>query len=138
MTKTISGIFAPVTTPFVNEEVSLEHLKQNFRKYSETPLNGFLVLGSTKLWHSVCGHKSIVMQQEDSENVSSTDNNNNSSVKDFPWLRTGITSNQPFQTFEKIIPTCPLCNGGLFCLRLPSHLAQNTPRRINMNETSKT
>jgi 4-hydroxy-2-oxoglutarate aldolase len=46
MTKTISGIFAPVTTPFVNEEVSLEHLKQNFRKYSETPLNGFLVLGS--------------------------------------------------------------------------------------------
>lgn len=46
MTKRISGIFAPITTPFVNEEVSLEHLRQNFRKYSETPLNGFLVLGS--------------------------------------------------------------------------------------------
>ncbi|RLB35900.1 MAG: dihydrodipicolinate synthase family protein [Deltaproteobacteria bacterium] len=42
----VSGIFAPITTPFVNEEVSLEHLKENVRKYRETPLSGFLVLGS--------------------------------------------------------------------------------------------
>jgi 4-hydroxy-2-oxoglutarate aldolase len=46
MTKRISGVFAPVTTPFVDEEVSIAHLRENFRKYSETPLDGFLVLGS--------------------------------------------------------------------------------------------
>ena len=46
MTKRISGVFAPVTTPFVDEEVSIAHLKENFRKYRKTSLDGFLVLGS--------------------------------------------------------------------------------------------
>lgn len=42
----ISGIFAPITTPFENDELSLEYFRQNIRKYSETSLHGFLVLGS--------------------------------------------------------------------------------------------
>ena len=42
----ISGIFAPVNTPFLNEDVSLDHFRGNMRKYSKTPLSGFLVLGS--------------------------------------------------------------------------------------------
>jgi 4-hydroxy-2-oxoglutarate aldolase len=42
----ISGIFAPVNTPFDNEEVSFDHFRENMRKYRETPLAGFLVLGS--------------------------------------------------------------------------------------------
>jgi 4-hydroxy-2-oxoglutarate aldolase len=46
MKKEISGTFAPITTPFLNEEVSIEHLKANIRKYRETPLSGFFVLGS--------------------------------------------------------------------------------------------
>jgi 4-hydroxy-2-oxoglutarate aldolase len=46
MTKRVSGILAPITTPFVDEEVSIEHMKENVRKYRETPLAGFLVLGS--------------------------------------------------------------------------------------------
>jgi 4-hydroxy-2-oxoglutarate aldolase len=46
MAKRISGIFAPITTPFLNEEISLEHLKENMRKYRETSLAGFFVLGS--------------------------------------------------------------------------------------------
>ncbi len=46
MTKRLSGIMAPITTPFLNEEVSIKHLKENIRKYKETPLDGFLVLGS--------------------------------------------------------------------------------------------
>ena len=46
MAKKISGIFAPITTCFQNEKVSLDHLKENIRKYGETPLSGFLVLGS--------------------------------------------------------------------------------------------
>jgi len=46
MKKRINGVFAPITTPFVNEEVSIEYLKENMRKYRETPLAGFYVLGS--------------------------------------------------------------------------------------------
>jgi 4-hydroxy-2-oxoglutarate aldolase len=46
MTKQISGILAPTTTPFVNEEVSIQHLRQNIEKYGKTPLAGFFTLGS--------------------------------------------------------------------------------------------
>jgi 4-hydroxy-2-oxoglutarate aldolase len=46
MTKQISGILAPTTTPFVNEEVSIQHLRQNIQKYVKTPLAGFFTLGS--------------------------------------------------------------------------------------------
>ena len=46
MADKISGIFAPINTPFQDEEVAIDHLKENMRKYKETPLNGFLVLGS--------------------------------------------------------------------------------------------
>ncbi len=46
MKKEIKGVFAPITTPFVNEEVSIEQLRENIRKYSDTPLAGFYVLGS--------------------------------------------------------------------------------------------
>lgn len=44
--KTLDGIFAPITTPFVQEEVSYDQLKHNVRKYSQTPLKGYFVLGS--------------------------------------------------------------------------------------------
>jgi len=47
MSKALKGVFAPITTPFVDEEqLSLERLRENVRKYSETPLAGFYVLGS--------------------------------------------------------------------------------------------
>ncbi|UCG08972.1 MAG: dihydrodipicolinate synthase family protein [Desulfobacterales bacterium] len=46
MKKKLSGIFAPITTPFVNEDVSLEHLKANMLKYRNTGLAGFFALGS--------------------------------------------------------------------------------------------
>ena len=42
----ISGIFATVNTPFLDEDVSFDHFRGNMRKYSKTPLSGFLVLGS--------------------------------------------------------------------------------------------
>lgn len=42
----LSGIFAPITTPFVDEEVAIAHLKDNVRKYRNTPLAGFFALGS--------------------------------------------------------------------------------------------
>jgi 4-hydroxy-2-oxoglutarate aldolase len=46
MKEKIRGVFAPITTPFVNEAVSIEELRENIRRYSETPLAGFYVLGS--------------------------------------------------------------------------------------------
>ena len=46
MASKISGVFAPINTPFHNEEVAFDHFRENMRKYSKTPLSGFLVLGS--------------------------------------------------------------------------------------------
>ena len=46
MTKKVSGIFAPITTPFGDDEVAFDQFKENIKKYSQTPLNGYLVLGS--------------------------------------------------------------------------------------------
>ena len=46
MAKKVSGIFAPITTPFGDDEVAFDQFKENIKKYSQTPLNGYLVLGS--------------------------------------------------------------------------------------------
>jgi 4-hydroxy-2-oxoglutarate aldolase len=46
MTQKVCGIFAPITTPFADEEVAYDRFKENIKKYGQTPLNGFLVLGS--------------------------------------------------------------------------------------------
>jgi len=46
MNKKVCGVFAPITTPFVNDEVSYDRFKENVKKYSRTPLSGYLVLGS--------------------------------------------------------------------------------------------
>ncbi len=46
MAKRVNGVFAPITTPFVNEELALQHLANNLKKYRETSLSGLLVLGS--------------------------------------------------------------------------------------------
>ena len=46
MTKKLAGIIAPITTPFVNEDVSLDHLKSNMRKYRDTGVAGFFAIGS--------------------------------------------------------------------------------------------
>jgi 4-hydroxy-2-oxoglutarate aldolase len=46
MAKRFSGIIAPVTTPFKNEEVMFDEFRENMKKYSKTPLAGFFVIGS--------------------------------------------------------------------------------------------
>jgi len=46
MAKRFSGIIAPVTTPFKNEEVMFGEFRENMKKYSKTPLAGFFVIGS--------------------------------------------------------------------------------------------
>jgi len=46
MAKALSGIFAPITTPFVDEEVSIEQLRENMKKYASSSLTGIFALGS--------------------------------------------------------------------------------------------
>ncbi len=46
MSKKLSGIAAPISTPFVNGEVAYDRLRSNVQKYSETALAGFFALGS--------------------------------------------------------------------------------------------
>jgi len=46
MPKQLSGIAAPISTPFVNGEVAYDQLKSNMQKYRRTALAGFFALGS--------------------------------------------------------------------------------------------
>jgi len=46
MAKKVTGILAPICTPFVDQEVSIAHLKENMRTYKNSPLAGYFVLGS--------------------------------------------------------------------------------------------
>ena len=46
--KELKGIFAPVPTAFdVNEELALDRLADNLKRWAQTRLRGFLILGST-------------------------------------------------------------------------------------------
>jgi len=44
--KKLTGVFAPVVTPFRCDEVALEDLRFNLRKLNQTNLTGYLALGS--------------------------------------------------------------------------------------------
>jgi 4-hydroxy-2-oxoglutarate aldolase len=59
MTKSLTGIFAPITTPFVNDEVVFEHLEANMRRYKHSPLNGFFALGSNGESKSLTEHEKL-------------------------------------------------------------------------------
>jgi 4-hydroxy-2-oxoglutarate aldolase len=41
------GVFIPLTTPFRGDDVAVEHLQANIRRYNTTALTGYVVLGST-------------------------------------------------------------------------------------------
>lgn len=41
------GAYVPVPTPFRGDEIAVERLKSNLAKWNETPLSGYVVLGST-------------------------------------------------------------------------------------------
>ncbi len=42
----IKGIFAPIPTPFQNDEIALDKLGENLDRWSQTDLTGLVVLGS--------------------------------------------------------------------------------------------
>ena len=45
--RSFEGVFIPVTTPFRGEDVATDRLATNLRRYNETSLAGYVVLGST-------------------------------------------------------------------------------------------
>lgn len=42
----LKGIFPPIPTPFVNDEIAFDKLKFNIDKWNSTKLSGFVVMGS--------------------------------------------------------------------------------------------
>jgi len=49
----LSGVFAPVVTPFHSDELALDDLRFNLRKLNETNLAGYLALGSNGEFRSL-------------------------------------------------------------------------------------
>jgi len=47
MEKRFTGIYAPLTTPFENDDICLEKFQENIHKYNEFRLSGYVVSGST-------------------------------------------------------------------------------------------
>jgi 4-hydroxy-2-oxoglutarate aldolase len=47
VSKPLAGVYAALTTPFVNDEVSTTKFRENILRYNATDLAGYLVLGST-------------------------------------------------------------------------------------------
>jgi len=51
--ETLNGIFAPVNTPFINDELRLDHLRFNLEDYGTSKLKGYLALGSNGEFRSM-------------------------------------------------------------------------------------
>ncbi len=47
MHERFKGIFPPLATPFVGDEISLEKFKENIQKYNSFDLSGFVILGTS-------------------------------------------------------------------------------------------
>jgi 4-hydroxy-2-oxoglutarate aldolase len=46
MKNNLSGIYPPLTTPFINDELSIEMLQKNLRRYERKNLSGYVLFGS--------------------------------------------------------------------------------------------
>jgi 4-hydroxy-2-oxoglutarate aldolase len=57
--KKLSGIFAPVVTPFHSDELALDDLRFNLRKLNDTDLTGYLALGSNGEFRSLTEKEQI-------------------------------------------------------------------------------
>ncbi|MBL7188145.1 MAG: dihydrodipicolinate synthase family protein [Phycisphaerae bacterium] len=57
--KKLSGVFAPVATPFRSDELALDALRFNLKKLNETELAGYLALGSNAEFRSLTDAEQI-------------------------------------------------------------------------------
>jgi len=57
--KKLSGVFAPVVTPFSSDKLSLEDLRFNLQKLNQTDLAGYLALGSNGEFRSLTDKEQV-------------------------------------------------------------------------------
>ncbi len=57
--KKLSGVFAPVVTPFRSDEPALDDLRFNLKKLNETELAGYLALGSNGEFRSLTDREQV-------------------------------------------------------------------------------
>ena len=55
----LSGVFAPVVTPFKNDKVELNFLRENLEKLAQSDLTGYLALGSNGEFKSLTDKEQI-------------------------------------------------------------------------------
>jgi 4-hydroxy-2-oxoglutarate aldolase len=55
----LRGVFAPVVTPFRNDEILLDALRDNLRRLGETDLAGYLALGSNGEFRSLTAREQV-------------------------------------------------------------------------------
>jgi 4-hydroxy-2-oxoglutarate aldolase len=69
----LSGVVAPVVTPFCSDELALDDLRFNLRKLNETGLAGYFALGSNGEFRSLTDREQIqvleVFAEEKGEKV---------------------------------------------------------------------
>ncbi|MDH5467868.1 MAG: dihydrodipicolinate synthase family protein [Candidatus Aminicenantes bacterium] len=61
MHSNFNGVFAALTTPFIEDRISPEKLRENIKKYNRFQLSGYVVLGSTG--------ESVYLTDEESEKL---------------------------------------------------------------------
>lgn len=61
MSRRFKGVFPALTTPFLDDKISPEKLKENIQKYNRFGLSGYVVLGSTG--------ESVFLTDEESEKM---------------------------------------------------------------------
>ena len=57
--KKLSGVFAPIVTPFHSDELALDDLRFNLQKLNQTNLTGYLALGSNGEFRSLTDKEQI-------------------------------------------------------------------------------
>ncbi|MBN2588569.1 MAG: dihydrodipicolinate synthase family protein [Sedimentisphaerales bacterium] len=87
--KKLSGVFAPVVTPFVNDKVELQFLKENLQKLGQSELTGYLALGSNGEYKSLTDSEQIEVLEVFTE------------TKGDKVIMVGTGCESTFQTIEK-------------------------------------
>ena len=85
----LSGVFAPVVTPFNNDMVELGYLRENLQKLGQTELKGYLALGSNGEFKSLTDKEQIKILEVFAE------------TKGNKIVMVGTGCESTFQTIEK-------------------------------------
>src|SRR2546426_971832 len=75
--RSVEGVFVPVTTPFRGEDVAVERLQANLRRWSATGLAGYVVLGSTGEFPMLSGADTVAKIAEHPNVVGIKDSSGN-------------------------------------------------------------